>query len=579
MKKITNFINLISLVGANKSYILFLIILMLISGLLDLLSLGLITPYISSIFGLETIPSNSFFLKLYNFDELNQNQIILFFTIFLILIFFLKTVLSILIRWLISLFAYKQYAILQVKLMSAYQNMSYEDYILRTTTEYIRNIRELCSDCLSNIDSMLRVLSELIVFIAIVIFLGLLNIKILLFLILTIFPVFLVYEIVLKPINLRLGKKKVDAAKQMYKNIDSGIRGLKEIRVLSKESFFTEKLSLSAQDVYNTQKKSSLITNSPRYVFEFFIVSLSLIVFLILSSKNLDFKSYLPSLGVFLLAALRLLPSLSLITSSLSRIGYVQYGVEKVSEDLRKYYKRENKFINDEIKNIEDFQSIKLENVNFKYKNANTKVFENVSFSVKRNSCIGIMGESGSGKTTFVDILLGLLSPEKGKVFVNNRKVENFSSNLKGEIAYLPQEPIVLDEDIKTNVTLKTEKGKINFQKLNEALNRANLLKVVKNFPKNIDTIIGDGGVRLSGGQNKRLALARAFYHGKNVVIMDEATSSLDIESENYIAEQIRELKGKLTIIIISHQPNILKYCDKIYRVENRKINLLNKSD
>ncbi len=576
MGKIQNFFALISLIGANKFYVIFLVILMLISSLLDLLSLGLIAPYISSIFELENNQSNSFFGNFYFFNKLNQDQIILFFTIFLISIFFLKTCLSILIRWLISLFAFKQYAKLQVKLMQAYQNMNYEDYILRTTSEYIRNVRELCSECLSNIDSTLRVLSELIMFIAIVIFLALVNFKILIFLILTIIPIFFIYEFILKPINVRLGKEKVEAAKQMYKNIDSGIRGLKEVRILTKENFFTDKLFFYANKIYDTQKKSSLISDSPRYVFEFFIVSASLIVFLFLSSKNLEIKNYLPALGVFLLAGLRLLPSLSLITSSLSRIGYVQYAVKQVCDDLIKYYKDNGKNNSENLENIDTFKSIKLENVSFNYQNVKTKVFDNLNFSIVENSCIGITGQSGAGKTTIVDLLLGLIVPVKGKIFINNLLVKDFSSYLKGEIAYLPQEPIILDEDVKTNVSLQEDKDKVDYKKLNKALVRANLIEVVKQLPNNIDTLIGEGGVRLSGGQNKRLALARAFYHGKNIVIMDEATSSLDIESENYIAEQIKELKGNVTIIIISHHNNILKYCDKIYKIEDKKIKLLN---
>ena len=576
MGKIQNFFDLISLIGANKFYVIFLVILMLISSLLDLLSLGLIAPYISSIFELENNQSNSLFGNFYFFNKLNEDQIVLFLTIFLISIFFLKTCLSILIRWLISLFAFKQYAKLQVKLMQAYQNMNYEDYILRTTSEYIRNVRELCSECLSYIESTLRVLSELIMFIAIVIFLALVNFKILIFLILTIVPIFFIYEFILKPINVRLGKDKVEAVKQMYKNIDSGIRGLKEVRILTKENFFTDKLFFYANKIYDTQKKSSLISDSPRYVFEFFIVSASLIVFLFLSSKNLEIKNYLPALGVFLLAGLRLLPSLSLITSSLSRIGYVQYAVKQVCDDLIKYYKGNGKNNSENLENIDSFKSIKLENVSFNYQNVKTKVFDNLNFSIVENSCIGITGQSGAGKTTMVDLLLGLIVPVKGKIFINNLLVKDFSSYLKGEIAYLPQEPIILDEDIKTNVSLQEDKDKIDYKKLNKALVRANLIEVVKRLPNNIDTLIGEGGVRLSGGQNKRLALARAFYHGKNIVIMDEATSSLDIESENYIAEQIKELKGNVTIIIISHHNNILKYCDKIYKIEDKKIKLLN---
>ena len=343
MNKIKNLFKLINLIGANKYYVMFLIILMLVSSILDLISLGLIAPYISSIFDLENNNTNILFSKFNFLNSVKSDQLILLFTIFLLVVFFLKAIFSILIRWLISLFAFKQYAKLQVKLMSAYQNMRYDDYILRSTSEYIRNVRELCSDCLSNIDSMLRVISELIIFIVILVFLALLNFKILLFLFLIITPIFIVYEFILKPINLKLGKEKVDAAKQMYKNIDSGMRGLKEIRILSRENFFIKKLEIFGAKIYRTQKISSLISDSPRYVFEFFVVSAALIVFLILSTKNLDFKNYLPALGVFLLAGLRLLPSLSLITSSLSRIGYVQYSVEKVCDDLERYKGNKNK--------------------------------------------------------------------------------------------------------------------------------------------------------------------------------------------------------------------------------------------
>lgn len=577
MTKIKNFFQLIHLIGANKFYVLFLIVLMLISSFLDLISLGLIAPYISSIFELENSSFNSLLSNFLWIKETEKDKLVFFFTIFLIIIFFLKAIFSIVIRWLISLFAFKQYAKLQVKLMNVYQNMNYEDYILRSTSEYIRNIRELCSDCMSNIDSMLRVASEFIIFFVIIVFLSLLNFKILLFLILILTPIFLIYEIILKPINLKLGKEKVDAVKQIFKNVDFGMKGLKEIRILSKENFFINKLMIFSDKIFRTQKISSLISDSPRYIFEFFVVSSALIVFIILSNKNLDFRTLLPSLGVFLLAGLRLLPSLSVITGSLSRIGYVQYSVEKICEDLKKHEMQST----DNLKKIKitnkEFQSIKLENVSFNYKNINKNLFQNINFSINKNDCIGIVGQSGSGKTTLVDILLGLLKPSEGKIFLNDIPIEMPSQKFHGEIAYLPQEPIILDENIKTNITLDLDDKKIDYKNLNQSIKKANLEEVIDKLPNKINTIIGEGGVRLSGGQNKRLALARAFYHGRNVVIMDEATSSLDVESENYIANQIKDLKGKLTLIIISHHLNILKYCDKIYKVENNKINLFNK--
>ncbi len=569
MLKIKNFINLLTVIGVKKSYVTFLIFLMLISSLLDILSLGLVVPYISTVFDINEMNTNFYFIDLKNY---RSDQIIFYLTIVLILLFFFKTLLSIFTRWLISLFAYKQFAILQTKLMAAYQKMNYQEYIQRSSSEYIRNIRELCGECMTNIDSSLRVLSEFIIFIAIIIFLGLINFQILLFLVLATLPIFLIYEKVLKPININLGKIKITSLKQIYKSIDSGVKGLKEIRVLAKQNFFLDKISYYANKVYKTQKIAVLISDSPRYVFEFFIISSSLIVFFFLTKKSSDFTAYLPSLGVFLLATLRLLPTLASITSNLSRIGYGQFAVQKVYEDLAKYsHSSENYFKQDKILE-KNFLSLEMKNVSFNYKNSKLEVFNNINFSLVKNDCIGIVGESGSGKTTFIDMLLGLLQPSKGEIYLNNTRQENFSSSVIDKIAYLPQEPIILDEKIKTNISLETNEKLIDQNKIEEALERSNLKKVIANLSDKENTIIGDGGVRLSGGQNKRLALARSFYHGKNIVIMDEATSSLDIKTENYIAEQIKELKGKLTIIIISHQNNILKYCDKIYKIENKKI-------
>ena len=569
MLKIKNFINLLTVIGVKKSYVTFLIFLMLISSLLDILSLGLVVPYISTIFDINEMNTNFYFIDLKNY---RSDQIIFYLTIVLILLFFFKTLLSIFTRWLISLFAYKQFAILQTKLMAAYQKMNYQEYIQRSSSEYIRNIRELCGECMTNIDSSLRVLSEFIIFIAIIIFLGLINFQILLFLVLATLPIFLIYEKVLKPININLGKIKITSLKQIYKSIDSGVKGLKEIRVLAKQNFFLDKISYYANKVYKTQKIAVLISDSPRYVFEFFIISSSLIVFFFLTKKSSDFTAYLPSLGVFLLATLRLLPTLASITSNLSRIGYGQFAVQKVYDDLAKYsHSSENYFKQDKILE-KNFLSLEMKNVSFNYKNSKLEVFNNINFSLVKNDCIGIVGESGSGKTTFIDMLLGLLQPSKGEIYLNNTRQENFSSSVIDKIAYLPQEPIILDEKIKTNISLETNEKLIDQNKIEEALERSSLKKVIANLSDKENTIIGDGGVRLSGGQNKRLALARSFYHGKNIVIMDEATSSLDIKTENYIAEQIKELKGKLTIIIISHQNNILKYCDKIYKIENKKI-------
>ena len=569
---IKNIKDLLFIIGIKKAYLFFLIFLFFIAGVVDLLSLGLIAPYVTVIFNIE----NSFnyeFLKFTGLENLNSKNIVILLSILLILLFFLKSFFSVFIRWLIAKFAFKQHALLQVNLLSAYQNMKYEDYILRNSAEYIRNVRELSSQCVNSIESFLRAASELIILTAVVIYLGFFNLKILGFLLLIIGPIYLIYEYILKPINIKLGVKKVHATKYIYKGIDSAIKGFKDIRILGKEKFFRNIIKKAADEILDSDLKSALIKDSPRYVFEFAIVCSAILLVLITIMFNENISFFLPTVAVFMVASLRILPGISLILNCLTHISYGQYAVTTVYDDLKKSsYSRRDSYTNINYDN-KNFKSIDLKDVKFKYKNSENYVFENINFSLKENECVGIIGESGVGKTTLIDILLGLLIPQQGKIFVNDKLVSDISLNFSGNIAYLPQEPIILDENLITNITLETENKKIDSEKLEKSITQANLKKVLDILPNGLNTIIGEGGVRLSIGQGKRVALARTFYHGKKIIVMDEATSSLDPKTENYIVEQIKEIKGKRTILIITHKINTLQHCDKIYKIENKSIN------
>jgi len=574
IKNFRNFLIIINITGTKKSYLFFLVLLMLVSSLTDILSLGLIIPYVSQILNIQEnsidfLPINSEF-----FNHLTRESLILFLTIFLISIFFLKTVLTILIRWLISSFSYKQFAILQIKLLDLYQNMKYEEHISRSTSDYIKNLRELSMECVRNIELTLKILCELIIFSVIILFLGLVNYKILLLFFFTFLPIFIFYEIFLKPINIKLGSTQTDSVRNTYNIIDNSMRGFKETRILGKESFFKKRLEKFAHIFYDTQKKSTLIIDSPRYVFEFFIILVSLLTILILS-KNFDLTSYVPLISIYFVAAIRLLPGISLISSSQARLSLGQYAVTQIVNDINHFKNNEKKKTSPAKIITNEFKDLKFRNVDFSYQNTGIVVLKNINFELKKNDCIGIMGKSGVGKTTFVDIMLGLLKPRNGKILINDKLIDELSSNFVGNIAYVPQEPIILDDEIVTNITLETDKKNIDYEKLQYSITKANFDEVVEKSPKKLETKVGDDGVRLSGGQNKRLALSRAFYHGKEIIMIDEATSALDFKTESLIAEEIKAIKGKATIVIISHSENILKYCDKIYSIKDKSINLL----
>ena len=199
--------------------------------------------------------------------------------------------------------------------------------------------------------------------------------------------------------------------------------------------------------------------------------------------------------------------------------------------------------ISNENKKEDSFKRIELKNISFNYEDSKKNIFENLNLVIEKNDCIGIIGENGSGKTTLVDILLGLLEPSGGQIYLNNLKQENNSrSKFMG---YLPQDHLVISDKIERNITLEISNEKVNKKKLNEAVAASNLQNVINTLPKGLDSYLGKNGIKLSGGQYKKIALARLFYHNKEVLIMDEATNSLDEESDNIVLEEIEKLKKK----------------------------------
>ena len=220
---------------------------------------------------------------------------------------------------------------------------------------------------------------------------------------------------------------------------------------------------------------------------------------------------------------------------------------------------------------LDNFSEISLENINFKYQNSDKTVFKNLNIKIKENDCIGIMGESGAGKTTLIHILLGLIKPQTGIIKLNGKKID-LTETMKSFSAYLPQDPIILDDTIENNISLEQDEHKIDSERFQDSIKKANLTDVIDNLPNGKKTLIGENGVRLSGGQSRRVAIARTFYHRKKIIIMDEAVNSLDKKTEALVTEQIKDLKGKTAIILISHDKNSLKYCDKVLYIKNQGI-------
>ena len=222
--------------------------------------------------------------------------------------------------------------------------------------------------------------------------------------------------------------------------------------------------------------------------------------------------------------------------------------------------------------NLISFQQIKLNDISFSYSNSPNKILEEISLQINLGDCIGIIGPSGSGKTTLVDLLLGLLSFQEGSIEYNGQLLDSKLEDWQSKVAYLPQEVFIMDETFRSNVALETDETNIDDLKVIKSIKKARLKDFLDQLPQGLNTTLGERGMRLSGGQRQRVALARAFYHEREVLVLDEATSSLDTETEKEIVDEIRHLKGKATMLVVAHRLSTLQYCDRIYELKEGRL-------
>lgn len=548
------------------------VILFLVSAIVDVIGLGLIAPIISLIVNPESeLTRNIIDFSSKIVGEHDYNFYLILFSILLLVLYTLKNIISLGSQALIMNFAYKQFAFLQSRMMSIYQNMDYLDYVKRKNVEYIRNVNDLCKNCIDSVNFSILIIADAIILVFITFYLISFNFKVLLYLLFIILIIYFPLQIILKPKSLRYGKNIVEAVISIYKNISESVTGFKEIKVINKEDFFLFRIKKAANEIYINKIKNHIVINAPRHLLEigmiFFVVSF----IVIFSLQNSSSKDAIAIISVFGVAGIRMLPITANISRNMINLSHHNESVKIIFDDFEKF-KRENK--NNYLDNStnDEFKSIKLKNIFFKYPSSKSPVFENLSLEVNANECIGIIGKSGSGKTTLIDLLLGLLKPQKGSIFINDNIIKDKNLHLSKITAYLPQQALILESSIVDNIVLENNKKKVDQSKLIESIENADLSSLINNLPKKYESKLSDEGLRFSGGQNQRLALARIFYHAKDIIVMDEATSSLDMETEKKIVENINKFKGKKTVIVITHKSSTLKNVDKVFEIKNGKL-------
>jgi len=556
------------LLGDDKSKLPKMVLLFLAVSLLDAIGVGLIGPYISLIINPDSF-DNEFFSKVVQFIGPFENNDIFLITVSLILVsvFLFKGLAGVFVLKVITDFSYRRQVHLRSQLMHVYQSMSYVDYIDRNSAEYVYAVQDLVSKFTGKIMMLgLKTISDILIALTLIMVLAWTDIELLFMLLLLVGAVSLIYDRLIRKSVELYGKDANIASTKLVKHLSEGIGGMKEVRVLGKANYFHSSVYDEAVNYANNLKITEVLTNIPRHLIEFSLILFLTIVVVLELLNNGNIVDLLPTLAMFGVASLKLVPSVNSIANGVIQLRFNRNTVSLLFNDVRKFkaLKRQNRMSSDK-----KFDSIELNSLSFQYPKAQTQAISNISLSIKNGESIGLIGSSGSGKTTLVDVILGLLVPSEGEIFLNGEKINDNMQEWQRMVAYLPQEVFIIDDTLKNNIALGVDPKDINDKDLKDALERSKLKEVISNLPEGVNTRLGERGISLSGGQRQRVAIARAIYHKREVLVMDEATSALDEQTEREVVNEIKRLKGNVTMIIIAHRHKTLAYCDRIYRLSN----------
>ncbi len=565
------------LLGEDRVRLPWTVLLFLALSLLDLASLGLITPYVSLI--LDPGSLGGVLAKVVDAAGLpgQQDALLVILGAVLVGLFLMKAVASMWINRNIIRFGYNQQTRLRSILMRAYQNMPYEDYLRRNSSEYIHGLQQLTGQYAHGVIlPLLRMLSNGLVAMVIIGFLAWSNILALSIMLGLFGMVAVAYDRLYSREQDALGRQANEAARKIIKGVQEGIQGFKEIRILGKENHFHDLVNQGAEECAASAVRSQVISTAPRYLLELLLISFIVLLVTITLALHGDLRGLAPLLVLFGVAALRLLPMINLFSGGIMQLRFNREAVSRLYNDLRRLQHAPPAHTQKNRKQGEDqFRSLSLKHVGFRYPGTSAPVLDDISLDIRAGEAIGLIGASGAGKTTLLDLLLGLLTPQEGVIEYNGWPLSESLSDWRGQVAYLSQQGFLVDDSLKANVALGVEPDRIDQEQLHAALRQARLLDLIENMPQGVDTVIGERGIRLSGGQRQRLSLARAFYHQRQVLIMDEATNALDVETEKEIVDEIQHLKGAKTLIIVAHRWTTVQHCDHVYKLENGRLDAL----
>lgn len=554
------------LLNEHKFKFIFIFILMIIGSILDVIGIGMIPIFINTISNSQILYKYIFIKNiLFNLGINSPRNLVYFGGIILSSIFLIKAIFVITLEKIKSRYVFECYKFISTTLFNKYLFAQYEFHLRRNSADLIRtsisNTYELANNI---IISFLNLLTQYITIFSIFIFLLIYEPYLTLVIIFCLGILSIIYIILIKNKLKYFGNIASVINTSLVQTVNEGIGGIKEATVMNRRFYFSNKFN----NLFEKLKKSNVFINTinqvSKPIIEFLSVSGIMAISFTMLWAGRAIVDIIPILTLFAAATFKLMPAISQVMSNSSQIKYYKYALVNVNNDFTDIQNdTQDKFEN--ISELKIEKEIKFNNICFRYPTTQEYILININIIIKKGTIVGFVGSSGAGKSTLVDLLLGLYKPEIGEILIDDKNINTFINYWHNSIGYVPQHIFLSDDTIRNNIAFGIPENSISEEKLNVAIDSAQLFDYINTLELGVDTMVGERGIRLSGGQRQRIGIARALYNNPEVLIMDEGTSALDNITENQIINSIEYLRGTRTIIMIAHRLSTVKNCDKLY--------------
>ena len=567
-----NIIKIIKILDTNqRTFFKYLIFLMLIAMILETVGIASLIPLINLFSDGNLLPNFNIeiYLKSLNIDIKDNINI---FIIFILFFFILKNIFLVFFYYIDSKFIYKVRFDLGVSLFKEYLYRDYLFHVRNNSAKLKEKITGQTSIFGGALSGLSQIICEGLIIFGLLLFLFLIKPLETLIILLTGLFLSSFFYLILRSKIYMLGKKRVIFHTALIKTMTEGFDAIKDILIFKSQKEFINNLREDSKNLAKAGYTMNFINRLPKIWFEISLIILLTVLIFIVGEKNEDYGSIIATVGIFLITALRILPSSNKILQAFQQIKFSESTLDSLEQDLKE---KDLKPLKNSSKENEIFFQNKIEfkQVNFNYDGSKINILNDINFQINKNEFIGIIGETGSGKSTLIDLLTGLIKPVSGSIEVDGNSISKNPNSWIEKIGYVPQNVYLTDDTIEKNISFGYDKDMSN-EEMEKAIKNAQLTKFIASLKDGIKTKVGERAVKISGGERQRIGIARALYRNPDILLFDEATSALDIETENSFFNTLNSLKKKKTIIFITHRRNNLGFFNQVFLIKNT--NLIN---